>query len=398
MKHDQSPGYLRILIYIFPALVDMVAAQFLFINTVRVAKMSASASASAGITTIWSVTYLVTCLAAGRLVTPLNSAKWMLASCVSLAVLAGLFTIVPGITGMYILTAVSGVAAALFFPPFQTFMKAVDQGGRKSLSYSTGLYTFAWSAGYATGPFISGFLMERGADGWRLAYAFGAGASLATAAGILYLQHLVHPDETSQPDQAVVPDREQPSECPRMPDLAWLAWVGAGVGIVVISIIRAVFPTHALRTLTLSEGLLGTFFFLLSLAQALTGLALCRSRTWMYRPWPVCAVGGLGAIGTACLAFGSSTALLASGAILFGVYSGSFFFYLVFHAIAHPVRSAFYVAINESVVGISGIVGPIVGGLLSDRFGFTRSAMAAAGAVLAVTVFQAMVHRRNPAQ
>ena len=376
-EQSSSPGYLRILIYFFPALVDMVAAQFLFINTVRVAKMGASASVSAGITTVWSVTYLVACLAVGRLATPLNSARLMLVSCLSLGVLAGLFMIVPGIAGMYALTAAAGVAAALFFPPFQVFMKAVDQGGRKPLCYSIGLYTFAWSIGYATGPFVAGFLM--------------------TVGGILYLQHLVHPDDTPSREFAVFRTREPPTDYSRMPDLAWLGWVGAGTGMVVISVIRAVFPSHAVRDLAFGDSRLGTLFFLLSFTQAVTGLVLCRSRLWMYRALPVSAVGVLGVAGTACLAFGSSAAVLGAGVVLFGVYSGSFFFYLVFHALAHPVRSAFYVAINEAVVGVSGIIGSVAGGVLADRYGFTRSASAGAAAVLAVTVFQVVVHRRTVA-
>ena len=393
-EQSSSPGYLRILIYFFPALVDMVAAQFLFINTVRVAKMGASASVSAGITTVWSVTYLVACLAVGRLATPLNSARLMLVSCLSLGVLAGLFMIVPGIAGMYALTAAAGVAAALFFPPFQVFMKAVDQGGRKPLCYSIGLYTFAWSIGYATGPFVAGFLMEQGVNGWRLAYVFAAAAALVTVGGILYLQHLVHPDDTPSREFAVFRTREPPTDYSRMPDLAWLGWVGAGTGMVVISVIRAVFPSHAVRDLAFGDSRLGTLFFLLSFTQAVTGLVLCRSRLWMYRALPVSAVGVLGVAGTACLAFGSSAAVLGAGVVLFGVYSGSFFFYLVFHALAHPVRSAFYVAINEAVVGVSGIIGSVAGGVLADRYGFTRSASAGAAAVLAVTVFQVVVHRR----
>jgi predicted MFS family arabinose efflux permease len=83
--------------------------------------------------------------------------------------------------------------------------------------------------------------------------------------------------------------------------------------------------------------------------------------------------------------------------ILFGVYSGSFFFYLVFHAIAHPVRSARYVAVNESVVGIGGILGPLIGGGLSDRFGFAFSACACTTVLLAITAFQAVIHRRTRA-
>jgi len=389
MTQKDTSKHLRILIYCFPALIDMVAAQFLFINTMRLVKMGASASASGSVTTIWSITYLVTCLVTGRLVTPRNAAALMLASCLSLAALAGLGTILPGATGIYILTALAGGAVALFFPPFQTFMKAVDKGGGKSLSYSTGLYTFAWSAGYAAGPFISGFLMETGAQGWKLAYACGAAGALITAVGIHHLKHLVHLEAApvSAPVTRLPPRGVDYARCP---DLAWLAWIGAGAGIVVISVIRAVFPVN---TLSLGDGRIGTLFFLLSITQALTGLILCRSRVWMYRAFPVSVVGLLGVVGTLCLAFGVSSTLLRIGVILFGVYSGSFFFYLVFHAIAHPVRTARYVAVNESVVGIGGILGALIGGGLSDRFGFAFSACACAIGLVVVTAFQAGIHR-----
>jgi MFS family permease len=394
MTQQDTSRHLRLLIYCFPALIDMVAAQFLFVNTMRLVKMGASASASGGVTTIWSITYLVTCLVLGRLVTPRNAAALMLASCLSLAALAGVGAILPGVAGIYILTALGGVSAALFFPPFQTFMKAVDKGGGKSLSYSTGLYTFAWSAGYAVGPFISGFLMETGAQGWKLAYACGAAGAVVTAAGILHLKHLVHPEESPEPLPVAQPSPGG-MDYARFPDLAWLAWIGAGAGVVVISVIRAVFPAHAVNTLALGDGRIGTLFFLLSLTQALTGLILCRSRIWMYRARPVSVVGGLGIAGILCLAFGASSTLLGIGVILFGVYSGAFFFYLVFHAIAHPVCTARYVAVNESVVGIGGILGPLIGGGLSDRFGFAFSACACAAAIVAVTAFQAFVHRRK---
>lgn len=397
MNRSGRADKLRILIYVFPALADMVVAQLLFVNTVRVAEIHAGASASAGITTVFSVAYLVACLTIGRRATPLNSAKLMLLSCLSAAVLAGLFMVVPGLAGMYILTAATGVAAALFFPPFQTFMKAVDRGGRKSLTYSTGVYTFAWSMGYACGPFIAGVLMEHYADGWRLAYAMAAAASLVTAGGILYLRHLAHTNEPARNESADAGGQEQTLDYSRMPDLAWLGWLGAAAGMIAISVIRAVFPSHAVKDLRLGESCLGSLFFLLSFAQALTGLLLCRSRLWMYKALPVCIAGTLGVAGTACLAFGASPSTLAVGVLLFGVYAGAFFFYMVFHAIAHPVRSAFYVAINEAVVGICGMAGPMLGGFLSDRHGFTVSALAGGAVILAVTLSQAAMHRRYPA-
>jgi len=69
----------------------------------------------------------------------------------------------------------------------------------------------------------------------------------------------------------------------------------------------------------------GTILFLLSIAQAFTGLALCLSRLWMYRAAAVGAFGLVGIAGALCFGFGATPPALYVGAVLFGVYSGAFF-------------------------------------------------------------------------
>ena len=62
--------------------------------------------------------------------------------------------------------------------------------------------------------------------------------------------------------------------------------------------------------------------------------------------------------------------MLGLGALLFGLYAGGFFFYMVFHALAHSRNSGRYVAINEMVIGLSSLAGALVGGWIADHFGF----------------------------
>jgi len=157
MKHSRSAGLVRVLIYFFPALMDMIVALVGFVNVVRLAKMGASASVVAGTVAVWSIVYMISCPLVGRRVTPGNAARFMMASCASMALLCVLFTVVPGIPGIYVLCGGTGAAAALFFPPFQVFMKAVDTAGEKPVAYSTGLYTFAWSEARLEGPIVYAF-------------------------------------------------------------------------------------------------------------------------------------------------------------------------------------------------------------------------------------------------
>ena len=401
-ENHTAPRALPLLIYLLPAVGDLVVALLMFVNAVRLARMGASASVVANSLTVWSVVYLATCVVAGRLVTLANAARLMTRAMTAMALLSLLFTFIPGVSGIYLLMGLAGVATCFFFVPFQVFMKAVDAGHDKPVTYSTGLYTFSWSMGFAAGPFVAGFLMELGTDtrtgldmGWKYACWFAAVASALCGVGVVLLQHL---SRGQQPGRA--PDRQgQPgvTDYSRRPDLAWLGWVAGAAGVLVLTFIRAVFPSRAESGLHLSQSLQGIIFFLVSLVQGVTGLALCRSRTWMYRAGLSGIFGVSGMAGILLFGFGRSPLVLCLGAVLFGIYAGGFFFYLVFHALVHPEKSARYVAVNEAVVGLSGMVGAAFGGWLADRFGFGSLYATGAAIILACIVFQGVVSRRSRA-
>jgi len=396
---------LSLCIYLLPAVADMVVAQFMFINAIRLSQQGASATIVANTLTTWSLVYLVACPVIGRFITAANASRLMVASMGGLSVLSLLFTLIPGVIGVYILMALAGIATALFFLPFQVFMKAVDGANNKPLTYSTGLYTFAWSMGFAIGPFVSGLLMELGTStpdvantGWKCACYFASVMSALTGIAIFFLRDFAQSPQTNT-DRLVVtplPPESKPVNYSRQSDLAWLGWISAGVGVIVLTFIRAVFPVRGETFLHLTQSFQGLLFFLLSAAQGLTGLALCWSRFWMYRPTTIAIFGSLGMAGMLMLGFAQSPLILCTGAIVFGIYAGSFFFYLVFHALVHPQRSSQYVAINESVVGICTMLGAMLGGLLADRFGFGTLYATGATLILLALILKGFIHNRKP--
>jgi MFS family permease len=222
---------------------------------------------------------------------------------------------------------------------------------------------------------------------------FAAGASIVTGIGVYLLKKLA---VTAPPPPLAEPGESASPLCTGLdysqkPDLAWMGWVAAGTGILVLSFIRGVFPVRAETTLHLTQSLQGLLFFLLSLVQAFTGLFLCRSRVWMYGRGGLLAFGLAGILGSLALGFARTPLMLAIGAILFGLYAGGFFFYMVFHALIHPGRSARYVAINETVVGLASLTGAILGGGIADRFGFGSLYILGAALILATLSFQTAV-------
>jgi MFS family permease len=405
MRRTRSATLMLLLIYLFPALMDLIVSVISFVNPIRVAKMGYSASAVAGVGAIWSLVYMFACPVVGARLTPANSSRTVLLACVAMGVVCALFPFFPGLSGIYMLAALAGLIAALFFPAFQVFMKAADGANSKPIAYSTGLYTFAWSFGFALAPFVSGFLMELGTavgtgaetSGWKYCYLFAGLCALVAAVGFYLVERYNRSRGLPAGADAAGPRGSANGKTgAQEPDLAWLGWISAGAGVIALAVIRGIFPARAVVTLHMSDSAQGLIAFLLYLTQALTGLALIPQRRWMFSPWAVGVSGTLGVVGACCFGLLTAPFGLGLGAVLFGTYSGFFFFYFVFHALSHPVRSAQYVGINEAVVGVGGLIGPVAGGLLADHAGFESPFIAGAVIVGLATLFQMAVHHRHP--
>ena len=383
----------RILIYVFPALMDMVVSSAVFICSVRAAQAKLSDSKVAGLIAVWSLAYMIACPLVGRLVTERNAARILIWASIATAGMCLLFLVFTSIGMMYVLVGFTAFAVGFFFVPFQVFMKQVDRGGSKSIPYSTGLYTFSWSIGLSTGPLVAGVLWKKG--GWEACFGIDAVAALAAAVGICLLRHHAHAAKPA-PVTTQQGGAREAIDYSRMPNLAWMAWVCGGIGALTFALYRGIFPNTG-ELLKLTPSVQGTVFFIQCVVQALVGLFLVRSRFWMYKPLPLVAFGACGIAALELFAMGTTAPTFYLAAALYGIYSGTFFFYLVFHALVHPVQSARYVSINESVIGVTGVLGPVMGGLLADRSGQPASYLLGAAFVLTAVGIQAVVHSRHAA-
>jgi MFS family permease len=189
-----------------------------------------------------------------------------------------------------------------------------------------------------------------------------------------------------------------------MPDLAWLQWVATGVGCLGIYSLLALLPSVGV-SFAMPKSQIGSIIASLYVVQALVGLSLVCSRTWMFRPMPVMGFTVFGLVSMVGFAVSLLPALdgaevltvplrtigLYASVACYGVFSGSFFFGLVFHSLVHPNRSAKYVAINETVVGICGVAGPLMAGTLADRFGFSAFPIVLIAMITGVMILQFVV-------
>jgi hypothetical protein len=178
-----------------------------------------------------------------------------------------------------------------------------------------------------------------------------------------------------------------------MPDLAWMGWVFSGLGCLAVRAITGLFPSSA-AACGLSRIDQGVVLFTLSIVQALVGLALSRFRWWMYRPGPILATGACGVGGMYLFSVSRTDAGFCLAAALFGIYSGTFFYYLVFHALVHPDKSSRHVAVNEATVGLTSFIGPLATGLVAKTYTLGTSYQVTAGLLLVAVLVQAALHAR----
>ena len=101
-------------------------------------------------------------------------------------------------------------------------------------------------------------------------------------------------------------------------------------------------------------------------------------------------------LGALLFALGKTSGVFCLSAILFGVFTGGFFFYLVFHGLAHPSKSARYVGINESVVGITSLAAPALGGFIGQVTMLSVPYYLSAALIFAVMFLLIKTHRARP--
>ena len=174
-----------------------------------------------------------------------------------------------------------------------------------------------------------------------------------------------------------------------------LGWLAAGIGCISVAVVRSLFPVKA-AILELSKTDQGLILAIVSFTQAFIGLAFIRSKFWMYKPVPVIIFSLSGLLGLLLFGLGAKAGTFYMAALFYGIYSGMFFFYLVFHSLMHPTKSSKYVATNEAVVGFTSIIGPIAGGIIADKTNSNIPFYLVAILVLLVMVVQARVHYIKP--
>lgn len=388
----------RILAYFVPFAINFLNGGFFFITAHRFAEAKFPATTVGAAVTAWGIAYCLVTLLIGRIAKVYNALGLILAGGILLVVTSGgfIFTFYFNLYWQFVWLLAAGCGAALFCTPFQLLAKSIESGESAAASApvkATAFYTFTWSTGFASGPLAFARLSAK--TGFLITLIL----ALAVTVSVLLIAILNR--------KRGAEDIKPPSESTESPTsnalkfslktftiLAILGWIVGGLGTITVSQIRTMFPKRG-EELAISRDHIAYVLALVSYVQAFTALALCKSKCWMWKRLPALLMSGCGIAGLLLFALAGALPLFYLAALLYGIYSGCLYFYLVYHSLAHPVRSGFFVAGNEVIVGITSMVSPLLGGLLADCTGFTGAAFIFA-AVMTFAAFCAQLFLLKP--
>ncbi|MCX6991537.1 MAG: MFS transporter [Kiritimatiellaeota bacterium] len=345
-------------IYICPALMDALVFFVTFAVMYRAGEQGMSIMRCAWIAGLFQLTYMLTSLAVGFLLSRRNTRIILLTSIV-LCTLCGVTCLMAKeFIMILVIFGCMGIWMALFFNAFQTFMRAESAPG--DLGRSIGLYTLAWSMGYGTGIFSSGIIYRLG---------FIALSVLTILAGVtmlvIMLMHQSRPSGAPSADECV--EQGSGKAPPVDPLYVLVGWIMIFTAMFIQRPIHNFFPVIYAKA-GISPFMTGLPLFLQLALQAVGGFAMIRWRHLLYRRTPIGLAHGGAAVIALIMWLWPSLPICFLGISLIGAYAGFVFFCCVYYS-SNSGRRSLNIGVNEFLVGLGSFAGLFVSEWFMRRTG-----------------------------
>ncbi len=337
-------------IFIIPFLFDYVVGGVFFITGYNLAEAGMNAFIVASPMVVWGISYAFNALIFGRIIHRGNAGFFLQLSGWATTGLSILFLVFTNLWLQLVWVLLLGVVSACYCIPFQIYSE--NSSPKHTLPNRTaGFYTFSWSLGTAAGAL--GFGCLSGQTGFLINAVIGL-----AIAGLTWF-HQRSPKTV--PAAAAEPETAMKDE---VPDRIWAAWIFCGCAALLMAVVSSLIPLHGVQ-LKIGQAASGTALAVIRFVQGFVSLAMVYAGTWLFERKAFLLAAGFCIPGVVLLG-GSSIVMLFSGAVLFGIFAGMFYFLLVFHALSHPARSGRYIGVNEMLLGLTGIAGPLLGGTAAN--------------------------------
>jgi predicted MFS family arabinose efflux permease len=333
-------------IQLCPAFMDWLVFLVLFAVLYRAGERGLTGNQCVWLGAITMVTYTVTSLLVGMILTRRNARRLLLLSTVLTTVLGAACLVLEDFLAQMVCLGLLGVGLGTFFNSFQTFMRGETVPGGLALTMAR--YTLAWSAGSSLGFLSSGAVYRMGT------IALG-GVDVAVGLGVLLIllrhQHRDH-DEASADEHI-----EESGSGARAVNPAYVlvAWCMVFTAMFVQRPLQSLFPAVCGRA-GISPAWVGGVLCLHMLVQGVWGHAMYRFGHWRYRRAPIVVFHMSAAVLLGLVAWHPSFAVSSVGIVLLGLYTGFAYFSAVYYS-SNSGRRSFNVGVNECLVGLGCLAG-----------------------------------------
>ena len=379
---------MKFLIYLFPAMINFVVSGVFFYANQCFVEANAAKLLTAMVIPTWAITYCISNVIIGKMVTPKNAARLIVYGGMIIAAASLGFIFLNQLLLLLVWTGLLGVGFGFYCSSFQVWCRELEQNSVSGIAMATGKYTCAWSLGFAAGAVTFGML--NAAVAFSMCFAVG----VIVAGGVALIdRNLKKNPVVSTADAASGALSAADAIVSKFPDYAWVGWIVGGIVSMSVNQLRSMLQVHgdAIGVDNLKETMALTLMTV-SLVQGITALSLIKSRIWMYKLLPLTVIALTGAVSMASFCFVDTLPGFMIAAFAYGIYSGCGYFIFVFYALANREKAGRNAAINEISVSIVSIAGPILGGLLVDYSGISWTPFAmATGIIMLATIFHITV-------
>jgi len=334
----------KLILFGLPMSFDIIVGLTLFVGRHGLASRGYGEATVGSIVMFYGIGYVIASLSMARIIKPDRAKRQLLTGLVAVIVICLMLANTQQLILIQALYGALPMATSLLFNAFQIFMLGISNQDTRPLAETAGHFTFAWSMGFALGPFVSSLL--KNILPWSQIY-YGA-AAFATLVGIVLYSYKPKTSATISTQTSETPPSNGRS-------LAGPAWLGLVIGLTVWTAVSVYWPVQAVQ-LGIPETQRGWVEFVFAIAQGFSALLLTYVHRWHYKPSWLLIIGGAGVVALGIFGLIAQAALFVVASMLYGAYLGGLFSYMVYHSMVEEEKAVRRVALNETFVGISFLI------------------------------------------
>ncbi|MFH1612803.1 MAG: MFS transporter [bacterium] len=306
---------------------------------------------------IWAFLYAIIAIIAGNLCNTISQKKLILMNCILIAIIYFFIIMAKSLNQIFLLGCFSAISWGIFWTPLLSWLSHKVEP--KKLTKTIGIYNISWCSALAIGSFINGFFYK--IYNW-LPFVVISILSIINMIVISKEPCLKHHYQNYQIEKKSINNKKNIWDVDNL--FLYLVWILNFIGAMII----CHFPKLA-YSLNIDVIAISTIISFISLSQCIMFFILTKKTFWKSKFWPFFTLQSIICLGLLGITLSNNIYLWASVFLALGVLKSFTYFLSIFHSANDIENRSQKVGIHEAIVGISGSLGPLLGGIFVYYWG-----------------------------